>query len=96
MESSRPPKGFPTWNDNCDSLLRRHLTPEVFNELTSVRTSRGVTLEKMIESGVTNQDSHVGVYLGDSESYEKFARLLVPIIEDYHQGVKVSPCARTR
>ena len=80
---------YPTWKDDCKSALRRHLTPEVFEQLKSVSTSRGVTLKDIINSGVVNQDSSIGVYLGDEESYTAFSPLVNPIIEEYHKGHKV-------
>ncbi|MCW8892979.1 MAG: phosphagen kinase, partial [Deltaproteobacteria bacterium] len=35
-------------------------------------------------SGVANQDSSIGVYAGDAESYRLFAGLFDPIIDEYH------------
>ena len=67
-----------------------NLTKPVFDKLKTVQTARGVTLKDIINSGVVNQDSGVGVYLGDEESYTRFAALINPIIEDYHQGYKVT------
>lgn len=37
-------------------------------------------------SGVKNLDSGVGIYAPDPESYNVFAELFNPIIEDYHKG----------
>lgn len=66
------------------SLLAKHLTPTIESELSGVRTSGGFTLEDVVRSGVENQDSGVGVYVPDTESYDIFAPLLRPIIEEYH------------
>ena len=38
--------------------------------------------------GVANLDSGCGVYAPDAESYQLFAPLFNPIIEDYHNGFK--------
>lgn len=38
----------------------------------------------MINSGVENFESGIGVYLGSEESYEVFGPLINPIIEMYH------------
>eukprot|EP00117_Sycon_ciliatum_P024483 scpid99603/ scgid20539/ Arginine kinase len=81
---------YPEFSDECKSSLRRHLTKEVFEELKDVKTERGVTLKDCINSGVQNQDSSIGVYLGDEESYTAFGSLVNPIIEEYHSGYKVT------
>jgi creatine kinase len=71
------------------SYLRRYLTPEVYASLRDKQTKNGVTLEDIIKSGVclpfgANPPRGTGVYAGDEESYNVFAELLVPVIEDYH------------
>jgi len=47
-------------------------------------TPNGFTLDRAIQSGVDNQDSGVGLYAGDEESYQVFAPLFDLVIEDYH------------
>jgi len=42
----------------------------------------------VIQSGVENLDSGIGVYAPDADSYSVFADLFDPIIEDYHGGFK--------
>jgi len=42
----------------------------------------------VIQSGVKNLDSGVGVYAPDAEAYTTFKELFDPIIEDYHGGFK--------
>ncbi|KAL3251888.1 hypothetical protein MRX96_055022 [Rhipicephalus microplus] len=46
----------------------------------------GATLLDVIQSGVENLDSGVGVYAPDAESYTVFAELFDPVIDDYHKG----------
>lgn len=75
---------YPNFPNDCNSLLSRYLTPEVFEALKDKMTSNGFTLEQAINSGVENIDSGIGVYAGDQDSYTVFAALLDPIIEDYH------------
>ena len=74
----------------ASSYLRKYLTPEVYASLKDKKTKNGVTLEDIIQSGVSlpwgaNPPRGVGVYAGDEESYQDFADLLVPIIQDYHR-----------
>lgn len=71
------------------SYLKRYLTPEIYAELKDKKTRSGVTLEDLIKSGVSlpwgaRPPRGCGVYAGDAESYRVFAKLLVPILEDYH------------
>ncbi len=75
---------YPNFPKGCKSLLCKYLTKEVFDELNEKKTPNGFTLEKAINSGVVNTDSGIGVYAGDIESYEVFAKLFDPIIKDYH------------
>ncbi len=75
---------YPTFPKGCTSLLSKYLTKEVFEALKNKKTANGFTLAKAINSGLKNIDSGIGVYAGDAESYELFASLFDPIIEDYH------------
>lgn len=76
--------------EDCKSLLKKFLTKEVFDELKTKKTSLGATLLDVIQSGVENLDSGIGIYAPDAESYTLFAALIDPIIEDYHTGFKLS------
>ena len=67
------------------SLLAKHLTPEIALKLKSICTPKGFSLAHAIASGIKNPDSSIGIYAGDPESYGIFAPLLDPIIEDYHK-----------
>lgn len=73
-------------DDECKSLLKRHLTPEILEELKELRTSFKSTLFDCIKSGLANHSSNVGVYAPDAESYTLFSKLFDPIIDDYHGG----------
>lgn len=67
------------------SLMKKYLTKEIYEELKEKKTKYGYTLKKLINSGIKNEDSSIGVYAGDKESYDLFAPLLEPIIKDYHK-----------
>ena len=75
---------YPKSLQGSKSLLAKYLTKEIFNELKDKVTSNGFTLSQAINSGVKNPDSGIGAYVGDEESYEIFASLFDPIIEEYH------------
>ena len=81
---------YPTFPKECNSLLAKYLTKELFEILKTRTTPNGFTLEKAIRSGVENPDSSIGVYAGDKESYTTFAELFDPIIEEYHGFSKES------
>jgi len=70
--------------------MAHSLTEEMYNKLKDKVTPNGVTLDKIIQTGVDNP-SHpsiftVGCVAGDEESYEVFAELLDPVIENRHGG----------
>ncbi|XP_012266545.2 arginine kinase-like [Athalia rosae] len=71
---------------NSPSLLKKYLTREIFDQLKKRKTSYGSTLLHVIQSGLKNLDSGVGIYAPDPEAYTLFAELFDPIIEDYHGG----------
>lgn len=73
-------------DEACNSLLKKHLTGELFEELKNVKTSFGSTLLDCIQSGLENHDSGCGIYAADADAYVAFANLFNPIIEEYHIG----------
>ncbi|CAN7989587.1 unnamed protein product [Ixodes pacificus] len=75
---------------DCKSLLKKYLTKNVFEKLKTRKTAMGATLIDIIQSGVENLDSDVGLCGPDAESYTLFAELLNPVIEDYHGGFKTT------
>ncbi|XP_076282454.1 arginine kinase isoform X2 [Lasioglossum baleicum] len=66
------------------SLLKKHLTRPIFDKLKTRTTAGGSTLMDVIQSGLKNPDSHVGLYAPDQASYDVFADLFDPVIEEYH------------
>jgi protein-arginine kinase len=70
------------------SLLKKHFTEAVLNACKTRKTKLGATLKDIIQSGVANLDSGVGVYAPDAEAYTMFKELFDPIIEEYHRGFK--------
>jgi len=84
--------GFKRLQDSkdCHSLLKKYLTQDVFDKLKSRKTAMGATLLDVIQSGVENLDSGVGLYAPDAESYTLFKELFDPVIDDYHQGFKAT------
>ncbi len=76
---------LPVFPPESKCLVKKYLTDSRFHDLKDLSTESGFTLEKAIQSGITNADSEIGIYLGDAESYTTFAPLLLPIIMEYHE-----------
>lgn len=76
---------------NSKSLLKKHLTKEIFDSLKNKKTTFGSTLLDCIQSGVENLDSGFGIYAPDSEAYSVFADIFNPMIADYHGFNGVHP-----
>lgn len=83
-------EGFKTLQaaKDCKSLLKKHLSEKVVNNNKAKKTKLGATLWDVIQSGVKNLDSGVGLYAPDAEAYTMFKDLFDPVIEEYHNGFK--------
>ncbi|KAJ1373681.1 hypothetical protein KIN20_036152 [Parelaphostrongylus tenuis] len=71
---------------DCHSLLKKYLSKSVVDQLKDKKTKLGATLLDVIQSGVANLDSGVGIYAPDAEAYTLFKPLFDPVIQDYHNG----------
>ncbi len=75
---------FPKFSNAHQSLMAKHLNETIFKQLKDKTTATGYTLAQAIQSGISNPDSGIGIYAGDNDSYQVFAPLFNPIIEEYH------------
>ncbi|MEA1879073.1 MAG: phosphagen kinase [Campylobacterota bacterium] len=75
---------YPLFSKENNSLVKKYLTKEVFELIKDKKTSLGYGFEQLIHSGLNNDDSDIGIYAGDKESYSTFSPLISPIIESYH------------
>lgn len=75
---------LPDWGDKCNSALKRCLTQDIWDQLKDVKDSFGCTLGHVINSGVKNLDSGIGVYAGSAETYTVFSPFFDKIISEYH------------
>ncbi|XP_076030917.1 uncharacterized protein LOC143019103 [Oratosquilla oratoria] len=74
------------------SLLKKYLTRDVYDKIKDRVTPNGASLLDVINSGVENVDSNIGIYAPDAESYSIFHELFDPIIDEYHGGFSPSSC----
>ncbi|EDO46975.1 predicted protein [Nematostella vectensis] len=82
-----------------NNLMAKHLTPRLYVKLRDKSTPNGYTLDQAIQTGVDNPGhpfiSTVGLVAGDEESYDTFAELFDPVIEERHSGFKKSDKHKT-
>lgn len=81
----------PVFTKESSSSLKKNLTTPVWEALHALKTASGYSFDQLIRSGVEQQDSSIGAYAGDQESYTLFAPLLTPIIEQYHGSAGPHP-----
>lgn len=81
--------------ESC-SLLKKHLTNPIFVKINRrlTPTFRSSLLD-VIQSGMCNTCSDIGVFAPDPEAYTTFGELLNNIIRDYHGLVDAKPHPRT-
>jgi len=75
---------YPTFTASHRSLMAKHLSKEIYEELKDKRSSKGFTLDAAIQTGIDNAHLGVGVVAGDEECYEVFKSLMDPVIEGWH------------
>ena len=75
-------KGFKKLQaSDSKSKLKKFLTKEVFQSLRTKKTPIfGSSLKDVIQSGIENLDSGIGLYAPDAEAYSVFAPLFDPVI----------------
>lgn len=75
---------YPKFDDNCHSLLKKHLTREVWSNMKKKSTSKGGNIQMCVKNGVEKQDTDIGILATDEEAYKAFGDLFGPIIKDVH------------
>lgn len=89
---------FPSFPASCNSLLAKHLTRDVYEELVSRATPGGATLADVCRQGVANPSlpalpghrAALGVTAPDADAYTVFERILAPVIEEHHAGANLA------
>ncbi|GFR98251.1 arginine kinase [Elysia marginata] len=70
---------------SCKSLVKKHLTKDVYEKLKEKKTTHEATLGDCIISGTLHLDSTIGAYAADAESYTEFSPLFDPIIKEHNK-----------
>jgi len=76
--------GFPVFPKGTKSLLSKHLSREIWNNLKDAKDKFNFTFKQSIFSGCQNTDSGIGIYAGSHDSYYAFSELMDLVIQDYH------------
>uniref|UniRef100_A0A7S0YWG5 Arginine kinase n=1 Tax=Hemiselmis tepida TaxID=464990 RepID=A0A7S0YWG5_9CRYP len=76
---------LPPFTDAHKSLMRQVLTPELFEKLKGVKSSKGYTLSNGMQAGVLRPHLGVGFTAGDEECFELFKEVIYPIVEGWHK-----------
>lgn len=77
-------KSRPTFPNSEKTMLSKHLTADVWNQLKDKEDSYGYKFKQAIFTGCKLFNFMLGVYAGSANSYDAFQPLLDPIIEDYY------------
>ena len=75
---------YPTFDANSDSLLKKHLSRDLWAQLKKKNTPKGGNIQMVVKSGVDRPQCEVGVLATDEESYKTFSDLFQPIVKDLH------------
>jgi creatine kinase len=75
---------------DSQSLLKKCLTPDVYNKLKDKKTKLGGTLAHCINSGCIHLGSKVGIYACDPDAYTTFSDVLSPVIKAYHKVTEIN------
>ena len=76
---------YPTFKQETHSLLKKHLSRNVWSSLKRKKTAKGGSIQLCIESGSKQLLSDkIGFLACDDEAYNVFNELTEPLIADLH------------
>jgi hypothetical protein len=81
---------FPVFPEGTKSLLMKHISPKIWDQLKDKKDKFGFSFRQAIFSGCKNTDSGIGVYAGSHDSYKVFAEFFDLIVNDYHKHPKTA------
>lgn len=76
---------YPKFEADCNSLLKKHLTREIWANMKKKTTTKGGNIQLCVKSGVSQpKECSIGVMATDDEAFKVFGDLFGPIIKDLH------------
>ena len=75
---------YPKFDETSNSLLKRHLSRDIWSNMKKKSTSRGGNIQMCVKSGVQMPQTDIGVMATDEEAYKTFSDLFGPICKDLH------------
>jgi hypothetical protein len=75
---------LPSFTPQHRSLMAKTLTPELFEKLKDVKSTKGYSLSNAIMTGVVTPHLGVGCTAGDEECWDLFKDLFYPVIKGWH------------
>jgi len=75
---------------DSQSLLKKHLTPALYEKLKDKKTKLGGTLAHCINSGCKHLGSKVGIYACDPDAYTTYSEVFDNVIKSYHKVDKIN------
>lgn len=75
---------YPKFDADCNSLLKKYLTREIWTNMKKKSTSRGGNIQLCVKSGVQHPYCKIGIMATDDEAYKTFGDLFSPIIKELH------------
>ena len=81
---AKPLIKFPVFPDACNSLLKKHLTREVWDRLKDKRTKLGSDFYSAVRPGIEHTEDEVGLVALDEDAYAQFESLYMSVTEELH------------
>ena len=66
---------YPKFEDSCHSLLKKHLTRDLWTNMKKKSTAKGGNIQICVKSGVQRPDFPIGIMASDEEAYKAFGDL---------------------
>lgn len=79
-----PLMNYPEFKDECTSLLKAHLTKDIWSAMKKRATHLGGKIQLCVQCGVYYQEDDIGIYATDEEAYKVFDDIFTPIVQDLH------------
>lgn len=75
---------YPKFDETSNSLLKRHLSRDIWSGMKKKSTSKGGNIQMCVKSGVQMPETDIGIMATDEEAYKTFSDLFGPICKDLH------------